>query len=386
MSASGEETPHPGAALADRVLRMEPAEGIPTWMILLMEAAEIDHFAGVSPGTYAARPEATYRRLQESVGTCFLDQYIPRNPLSMTDRGYDGSAARRATTGAERIELDGLLIDGPEAVAEHLERFVLPALEAEIARGEAADAGLAEALLAREAEVQAALGPAILKVPYGVAGFPRLRYGAYGYANYFMAYALYPELMERDFRLQGERHRLRNRQVARFYARTGQPPVLRLDHDMADSRGTLVDIRSLEAVWFPAFARAIEPLVAAGVRCLWHCDGNLMAMLPPLIEAGVGGFQGFQIEHGMDYPAICAMTDRDGGPLQIWAGVSVTRALPRGTPAQVRGELAWLVENGPPVGLCLGASSSVTPGVPRANLEAFFEGLAWYRTHGRSGA
>jgi len=72
-----------------------------------------------------------------------------------------------------------------------------------------------------------------------------------------------------------------------------------------------------------------------------------MAMVPRLIEAGIAGFQGFQYEAGMDYPRICRMRTRDGGPLMIWAGVSVTRTLPLGTPDDVRDELRWLVENGP---------------------------------------
>ena len=69
--------------------------------------------------------------------------------------------------------------------------------------------------------------------------------------------------------------------------------------------------------------------------------------------------------------------DRD--PLIIFAGVSVTRTLPYGTPADVRSELRRLVENGPPTGLFLGASSSITPGVPWANLHALIDGLAHYR-------
>ena len=117
---------------------------------------------------------------------------------------------------------------------------------------------------------------------------------------------------------------------------------------MADSRGTLVDPRSAGPDLVSAFARSIRPLLDAGVRLLWHCDGNLMAMVPRLIEAGIAGFQGFQYEDGMDYERICRMTDRDGGPLMIWAGVSVTRTLPMGTPADVEVELKWLVRYGPP--------------------------------------
>jgi hypothetical protein len=43
-----------------------------------------------------------------------------------------------------------------------------------------------------------------------------------------------------------------------------------------------------------------------------------------------------------------------------------------------------LVENGPPTGLFLGASSSITPGVPWQNIQALIDGLAYYRVQGRS--
>jgi len=104
-----------------------------------------------------------------------------------------------------------------------------------------------------------------------------------------------------------------------------------------------------------------------------------------LIEAGIGGFQGFQYECGMDYEQLCRMCTRDGAPLMIWAGVSVTRTLPYGTPEDVRRELAWLVEHGPKAGLFLGASSSITPGVPWENLDALLAGLAHFQTPGRRG-
>jgi hypothetical protein len=116
---------------------------------------------------------------------------------------------------------------------------------------------------------------------------------------------------------------------------------------------------------------------------IWHCDGNLMAMVPRLLDAGLHGFQGFQYEDGMAYPRICAMTTRDGDPLVIIAGVSVTRTLPHGTPDDVRKELRWLVEHGPRSGLFLGASSSIAPGVPWENLAAMVEGFHYFRENGR---
>jgi len=41
----------------------------------------------------------------------------------------------------------------------------------------------------------------MLKSGYGHIGFPSLAYSTYGYENYFMAYALYPDVIERGFAL-----------------------------------------------------------------------------------------------------------------------------------------------------------------------------------------
>jgi uroporphyrinogen decarboxylase len=153
---------------------------------------------------------------------------------------------------------------------------------------------------------------------------------------------------------------------------------------MAGSRGILVDVKLLERIWLPHFARCLEPMLKTDVRMIWHCDGNLMEMVPRLLEVGLRGFQGFQYEDGMNYERICRMKTKGGEDLIIIAGVSVTRTLPMGTPDDVKEEMAWLVENGPKAGLFLGCSSSVTPGVPWENIQTLIEGLRYYRTHGRT--
>lgn len=368
------------ARLALDTILQRPRRGVPSWLLNVMEHSAIERLAGAGPGDYRRDPTGVYLAMQRAVGACMIDQFIPENPLSMGAEGFEGKE-KGATTGAERIVRDGLEINSPESVVEHLERFEFPRLRRAVAEFD--EGRRAADILRGEAAAQAMLGAEILKVPYGVARFPCFRYVAYGYAAYFMAYALYPDVMERDFALQADLALLHNRAAARAYREGNLPPLLRLDHDMADSRGTLVDVRSLDRLWFPHFVRCLEPLVRAGVRLIWHCDGNLMEMAPRLLEAGLHGFQGFQYECGMDYPRICRMRAKDGSGLLIVAGVSVTTTLPYGTPEDVRRELAWLVECGPPTGLFLGASSSITPGVPWENLRALVDGLRHYREAGR---
>jgi hypothetical protein len=372
----------PNAQLALDAIYQRPTPGIPLWMLNIMEHAWLERLAGVPAGRYLQEQEAVYLAAQRAIGVSMIDQWIPTNPATLGAHGYEGHA-KGATTGAEHVVLDGIVIDSPEAVAEHLERVVFPHLQRAAAGFD--EAAHTRAVIAGERRVQAQLGPDILKVPYGVVSFPVFRYGQYGYVNYFSAYALFPELMERDFALQADLALRVNRAAARAYAEGCLPPLLRSDFDMADSRGILVNVRSLDRLWFPHFARSLEPVLRAGIRVIWHCDGNLMEMVPRLLEVGLSGFQGFQYEDGMDYERICRMKDREGRDLIIVAGVSVTRTLPLGSPADVRRELDWLVQHGPRTGLFLAASSSITPGVPWENLQTFIEGLQYYRSHGRGG-
>jgi len=365
--------------MMDTILR-KGTVGIPTAWVHVMEHGHLDRIAGVAAGSYRRDPDTVYLAAMKNIGTNMLDQYIPTNPMEMGDRGYE-TPLNSATTGAAEIRRDGMLIDSPESVVEHLERFVFPRLHDAIANFD--EPAVLDIVMKHELTQQELFGESMLKTGYGFAKIPGLDYGTYGYEHYFSAYALYPEVMEQHFSLQADWALLHCTAAAKLYERKLLPPLFRLDHDMADSRGTLVNIASLDRIWFPHFARCIAPLVNTGIRLIWHCDGNLMEMVPRLIDAGVNGFQGFQYEDGMEYKKICAMKTRDGDSLFIWAGVSVTRTLPFGKPRDVKDELAFLVENGPRTGLMLGASSSVAPGVPWENIQTMIEGFAHYRMYGR---
>ena len=369
------------AQLAWDTIVQKPAKGIPIWLINPMEHRIIDRLAGVPEGTYKQKPEATYISMLRNSHCCMVDQYIPTNPLSLGSHGYESSTPHGATTGAENLVVDGIRIDSPEAVVEHMEKVVFPRFQKDIAVFN--EDQYVRQILEEEKKVQGVLGADMLKVPYGWVSFPSLLYWDYGYVNYFMAYALYPEIMERSFALQADLSILHNQAVARAYREGHLPPLNRLDSDMADSRSTLVDIESLDRIWFPHFARSLEPLLKTDVRLIWHCDGNLAQMVPRLLECGLRGFQGFQYEDGMDYEKICRMKDREGRDLFIIAGVSVTRTLPHGKPADVKRELEWLVRNGPKTGLFLGGSSSIAPGVSWENMKTLVDGFGYYLEHGR---
>jgi uroporphyrinogen decarboxylase len=370
------------ARLAAQTFVCEPTVGIPSLAMHTMSHRHMERMAGTPEGSYPADPERVYLQAQLNVGTCMIDQWIPDNPMTMGQEGFASGTTRTASTGAAEVIVDGVRIDSPEAVCEHIEKVALPRLRQQIAAFDPVP--LRQAMLEREHRTQRLLGPNILKGGYDNVRLPVVHYGRYGYENYFMAWALYPEVVERCLALEGDLTALNNAVAAELYREGRLPPVYRLDHDLADSRGTLASLESMERMYLPHLAKCLAPLANSPVRLLWHCDGNLMGLLPGLIECGVSGFQGFQYEDGMDYVKISRMTDRQGREPIIMAGVTVTRTLPFGTPQDVRNQLKFLVENGPKTGLFLGLSSSITPGsVSWENMQALLDGLAYYRKHGR---
>lgn len=142
----------------------------------------------------------------------------------MQDQGFDGKAERGATTGSEEIIRDGMVIDSPEAVVAHMEKHLFPQWEKWKHDLEVNAEVEVRKRIAGEVEVQQLFGMNMLKGPYnGFFAFPPFLYGHYGYANYFMAYALYPEVIERGFRIHADASVIHNRIAARAIEEGGLP-------------------------------------------------------------------------------------------------------------------------------------------------------------------
>ena len=92
--------------------------GYPTAGINIMEHAQLNRLAarnGMKDPDYERDPVNVYARAQREIGADSIDQWIPENPLSMSDRGFEGGS-RTATTGAEKVVVDGMEINEPEDV------------------------------------------------------------------------------------------------------------------------------------------------------------------------------------------------------------------------------------------------------------------------------
>jgi len=202
-----------------------------------------------------------------------------------------------------------------------------------------------------------------------IIGFP---YGKYGYEAFFLVCGLYPEVLGRYWKAASRLALLHNECVVEAARRLDWPRIGYLGTDMTDQRGNMVSPKMMAQYYFPHLEYAIEPLVDAGFKLIWHSDGNMDEMIRPLIDIGIAGFQGFQEECGTRIAEVAKLRNRSGEPLILWGSVSVTRVLRTGTFEDIRREVQRVLDEWPHPGLCLATASYISPDVPEENITELY--------------
>jgi hypothetical protein len=206
-------------------------------------------------------------------------------------------------------------------------------------------------------------------------------YDTYGYEGFFQACALYPLVVSRYWSAAACLARWHNECVVEAAHRLDWPRIGYLGDDMTDQRGNMMSPRFMARYFLPHLDYALAPLVDAGFKLVWHSDGNMNAMLRPLIDVGIAGFQGFQEECGTRITDVAKLRARSGDPLLLWGSVSVINVVGPGKPDDIRREVQRVIDEWPHPGLCLGSASYIPPDTPEANIRAMYD---WMRTLGAS--
>ena len=215
----------------------------------------------------------------------------------------------------------------------------------------------------------------------GVAGFCRFMwYETFGYDNFFTALLLDKGWMKKLFEYSGEEGRLRNIAVAKAIEDEKFTPVILLGEDICDNRGPMVSPRLLDEIYFPNLRRSLQPLKDAGIKIVWHSDGNINPILDRLINyIEVDGFQGFQEELGVSFAEIAKKKTKSGKKLILFGSMSVSRTLPWGSVEDVKREVEYCIDSAARGGgFFLFQANTVGPEVPVENLLAMYEHARQY--------
>lgn len=113
-------------------------------------------------------------------------------------------------------------------------------------------------------------------------------------------------------------------------------------------------------------ARSVRP----DLPVWYHSDGNIMTIIPDLIEVGVTVLNPVQPEC-MD---VVEIKHRFGNQLAFWGTIGTQSVLPFGAPKDVKNEVKRMIELFAP-GLLLAPTHVIEPDVPWENIIAFFEAV-----------
>ncbi|MCC6728723.1 MAG: hypothetical protein IT208_05220 [Chthonomonadales bacterium] len=160
---------------------------------------------------------------------------------------------------------------------------------------------------------------------------------------------------------------------ARRFAECGAD-VLVTGDDVATQRGLLMSV----ALWRRWILPRLERVIAAArearsdILIFYHGDGDMSAIVPDLIGAGVDILNPVQ----PDCMDLAALKHRYGDRLAFWGGIGTHTLLTRGTPDDVRREVRERLEAGAAGGgLLLAPTQMIGPEVPWENVEALVEAV-----------
>ena len=108
-------------------------------------------------------------------------------------------------------------------------------------------------------------------------------------------------------------------------------PAMMMGDDIAFKSGTIFSPAWFETHYFHRLARVIEAYHAKGIKVMFHSDGNIMPILPQLVEAGIDGLNPIEVMAGMDIKAI----NKRYPHLFMTGGIDVSELLPFGTPEDI---------------------------------------------------
>ena len=158
----------------------------------------------------------------------------------------------------------------------------------------------------------------------------------------------------------------RERIVAQIYADHRLAPAYQISGDIAGKQGVFFSPDFIKRELIPLFKRQIEPVKQAGIKVIYHSDGNLMEILDDLVDAGIDALNPVESTAGMN---LAAIKKRYGKNLILIGNVDAN-IMTLGSPDQVEEEVKRCLREGAPGGgYCLDTGAGeIMPGYPVQNV------------------
>jgi len=201
-------------------------------------------------------------------------------------------------------------------------------------------------------------------------------YHTLGYENFFLMVGLHPERIAKMVRRSAAGAHCVNRLVARAVEEGIHPHALFMGEDITAQRGLMVSPDFMREHWFEPFEYSIQPLLNAGCKPIFHCDGDVRELVPMLLEAGIQGLQGFQPECGVTIEYVADLKTREGDPLVLFGPISVTTELPVLSPDDLHQRVRHAINVcRSRAGLCLFTANTINPDCPPDSIIAMYEAV-----------
>ncbi len=163
---------------------------------------------------------------------------------------------------------------------------------------------------------------------------------------------------------------------ARRYAKAGAD-ILMLGDDVGSQLGMMINPDLWRDVFKPRMSSVIKAAkdVKTDILVFYHSDGNLMEVIPDLIEIGIDILNPVQPEC-MDPVEVKKLY---GERLSLWGTLGTQTTMPFGTAKEVKETCKRLIEQvGVGGGLLLAPTHVIEPDVPWENVQAFIEAVDEY--------
>jgi hypothetical protein len=341
-----------------RTMNFEPADRLPIMMNWLT-ASYVQGITGLSEEEYWANQIGAHARAFKILGVDFCQQlaFPPREESQRTwavgevDRWFEPDAVAADMEG--QITQWDHVVAGPleEQREEHVREICDYQTDRQKRLGE-------DCFYPFAMEGQG---------PWGL-GFPL----GYGYEGFCLTVAIHPDVVEHYWQAGSRVARWHNECIVEAARRINWPKIGYLGSDMTTQTGNIISPAVMVQRFFPHLDHALEPLVKAGFKLIWHSDGNMNHMIDPLIDVGVAGFQGFQEECGTRIVEVAKRRARNGDPLILWGSVSAVDVVRNGTFDDIRREVQRVLDEWPYPGLCLATASAMMDDVPHANITEMY--------------